>query len=476
MSIATPLTPPASEPSIADAKRAYAKIRSFSERLCATLSPEDMVVQSMPDASPIRWHLAHTTWFFEVFILKEFDREFRPYNKQFEFLFNSYYNAVGEQFTRADRGLLTRPSVSEVFAYRQAIDEKIDIFLDATDDETWQRISHLFQVGLQHEQQHQELMLTDVKHLFSRNPLAPAFCDTRESTNNEGLHTQGRKMQYRQFEEQIAWIGHDGGGFCYDNELPRHRQFVKSFEIADRLATNREYLEFINDRGYERPELWLSIGWQHVQQSQCESPIYWLAQEKEWSEFTLTGLQPLDLEAPVCHLSYFEADAFARWSGARLPTEAEWEIASNACQKQETLSSRSDFIRQHQMTKKSVRCLEIAGSGRVVHTLAILATNLQREPSASTTESLCVTNTCCAVGVLQPASRIFAARIVTSFRRTLAGSSPALGWLETLRDERWSCEKFSCLLTVFPSSLLALEVCCCLRGRYRWPSQHLALR
>lgn len=304
---------------------AFRRVRSFSQELCQPLMPEDMVVQSMPDASPIRWHLAHTAWFFETFILRELQPQYRPFHEDFQYLFNSYYNAVGRQFTRADRGLLTRPSVQEVFSYRASVDDAIEDLILNADEKTWSSdICGLLEIGMHHEQQHQELMLTDVKHLFSRNPLAPAYlpADLASEPNESPPH------DFVTFDEQLAWIGNEGSGFCFDNEFPRHRELVESFELGNRMVTCGEYLEFVEAGGYEKPEYWLSLGWQTVCDGQWRLPFYWFHERGDYFEFTLHGRQPLNLEAPASHISFFEADAYARWREARLPTESEWELAS----------------------------------------------------------------------------------------------------------------------------------------------------
>ncbi|MBW3597325.1 MAG: ergothioneine biosynthesis protein EgtB [Planctomycetes bacterium] len=302
----------------------YLGVRQASEAFCEPLAPEDCVIQSMPDTSPIRWHLAHATWFFETFVLARANPDYRPFNPAFEILFNSYYHTVGEQFPRPQRGLLSRPTMADVFEYRQEVDRRMVRLL--TEGESLPpELLPVVELGLHHEQQHQELMYTDVKHLFACNPLNPAY------RGSDGVPdgATAPPLTWLHFREGLREIGHDGDGFAFDNENPRHRRFVEAFHLAGRPATNGEFLEFIDDGGYRRPELWLSLGWQTVQSEVWHAPIYWRRGDNGgWSEFTLSGLKPLNLEAPVCHLSYFEADAFARWSGARLPSEAEWEVAA----------------------------------------------------------------------------------------------------------------------------------------------------
>jgi ergothioneine biosynthesis protein EgtB len=284
-------------------------------------------VQSMPDASPIKWHLAHTSWFFETFILERFEADFEACQPAFRMLFNSYYNGVGAQHPRPQRGMLTRPSLADVLAYRQQVERRIDALLagiNLKQNASSAELAHLLQLGLQHEQQHQELMQTDLKHLLSLNPLAPAaYAALPECAPPPPL-------EWLDFDAQLAEIGHAGNGFCFDNETPRHRQFVESFALASRLVTNGEFLAFIDAGGYRDPALWLAEGWDWLQAQSVAQPLYWRRENEaaSWHEFTLHGLQPLELAQPVLHLSYFEADAYARWAGARLPTEAEWELAS----------------------------------------------------------------------------------------------------------------------------------------------------
>lgn len=315
----------------------FQRVRQFTEQLCQTLEPEDCVVQSMPDASPIRWHLAHTTWFFETFLLVPFEPQYSPKHSEYAVLFNSYYNTIGQQFPRSQRGLLSRPTVAEVWNYRQRIDALVISLLDRLSGDP--ELDAVVELGLQHEQQHQELMLTDIKHLFSCNPLFPAFQSRADHVVATG---DTLDMKWYSQTEQLAWLGHDGHGFCFDNELPRHQHFVPSFQLAHRLVTNREYLRFIQDGGYQRPELWLSMGWHNVQDQRWKHPLYWHRQADDWLEFTLSGLLPIDWDQPVCHVSYFEADAFARWAGCRLPTEFEWELAAK---KQSTSGNFAESMR-----------------------------------------------------------------------------------------------------------------------------------
>ncbi len=299
-------------------------VRDRSLDLAAPLSAEDCCVQSMPDASPAKWHLAHTSWFFDVFVLEPLERNFEPFRPEFRVLFNSYYNAVGDKYPRPQRGLLTRPSLTEVRAYREDVDARVRALL--TTHRTDSRLSELVELGVQHEQQHQELMLTDIKHLLSMNPMRPAY---HESSERFGPVLD--PLEWIGFEGGVVAIGHDGAGFCFDNELPRHRVYLQPYQLASRPVTSGEYAQFVDQGGYALPELWLSEGWDWVRSNALRHPLYWQAGDTGWEEFTLGGLQALAPEQPVVHLSYFEADAYARWAGARLPTEAEWEHASKRC-------------------------------------------------------------------------------------------------------------------------------------------------
>jgi ergothioneine biosynthesis protein EgtB len=294
-------------------------VRRRSVSLAKPLSEEDCCAQSMPDASPVKWHLAHTTWFFETFILERYEPDFVPHHPAFRVLYNSYYNGIGDKHARAQRGLITRPSFDEVLAYRHAVDARIGLLLRQGNEE----VAALAELGVHHEQQHQELLLTDVKHLLSMNPLLPAYDEAPLPQSPPAA-----PLRWLAFDAGVVEIGHDGDGYCFDNELPRHRQFVEPYALASRLSTNADYLAFVRAGGYRDPALWLSEGWDWVCANQLAHPVYWREVDGQWHEFTLHGLQPLDLQRPATHLSYFEADAYARWAGARLPTEAEWEHAA----------------------------------------------------------------------------------------------------------------------------------------------------
>jgi ergothioneine biosynthesis protein EgtB len=301
----------------------YREVRGRTEALCRPLAAEDYVVQSMTEASPAKWHLAHTSWFFETFVLEQGEKDFHPFHPLFRYLFNSYYNAVGPMHERPRRGLLTRPTVKEVYAYREHVDRRLTEFLEHGHPERVAELHPVIVVGLHHEQQHQELLLTDLKHLLSMNPLHPVY-------REHGAPGTGPApaVDWLAYDEGLREIGFAGKAFAYDNETPRHREFVPAFRLADRLVTAGEYLEFMADGGYERPDLWLSDGWATVQEEGWRAPLYWERLEGEWHQFTLGGLRPVRPEEPVCHVSHYEADAYARWAEARLPSEAEWETAA----------------------------------------------------------------------------------------------------------------------------------------------------
>jgi ergothioneine biosynthesis protein EgtB len=303
----------------------YREVRGTTERLCKALSPEDCTVQSMPDASPAKWHLAHTTWFFETFVLaKAGGRQHRPFDAQFRTFFNSYYHSVGEQHPRPERGMLTRPSLEEVFAYRTYVDEHVLALLER-EIELPEAIADVLELGLHHEQQHQELILTDAKHLLSRNPLRPAYRGLPEPPDEPSP-----LLRWSSFDEELGWAGYDGPGFAFDNERPRHRVFLQAFELASRPVSNAEFLGFVGDGGYRRSEFWLSDGWDAVRSRGWSAPLYWERHDDDWYEYTLGGLRRVGWDDPVCHVSYYEADAYARWAGTRLPRETEWERAAQS--------------------------------------------------------------------------------------------------------------------------------------------------
>lgn len=307
----------------ASLEQEYALIRGGSESLAEGLSAEDCTIQSMPDASPVKWHLAHTTWFFETFVLEPALAGYRVFHPYFRVLFNSYYNSVGDKHPRPERGMLSRPGFEEVLAYRRHVDVAMERLLSSpASADACPR--DLIELGLNHEQQHQELILTDLKHLLSRNPLLPAY---RETPHHPGAGLYSG-LEWHRYAEGIRRIGWEGDSFRFDNEEPRHRVFLNAYALADRLVTNGEYLRFVEDDGYRRPELWLSEGWENVRSLGWGAPLYWRKLEGRWRIFGLSGEHELAANEPVCHVSYFEADAYARWAGARLPGEAEWESAA----------------------------------------------------------------------------------------------------------------------------------------------------
>lgn len=303
--------------------------RRLSIELAAPLSAEDMVVQAMEDASPTKWHLAHTTWFFETFVLTPYLTGYQLFDEAFNYCFNSYYEHLGARQPRPKRGLLTRPSLDRVFAYRHYVDIALAQLL-AEQTEASPALIHTLEVGINHEQQHQELMLTDILSLFAANPLTPAY----RPTQPHSIPAPSEPLQWIDFAGGVRQIGHDGKGFAWDNEGPRHDVLLRPFRLADRLVTNREWLAFVADGGYETATLWLSDGWAAILRENWHAPLYWESRDGEWFEMSLEGLQPLRLDAPVAHVSYYEADAFARWSGKRLPTEFEWEVAAATVPKQ----------------------------------------------------------------------------------------------------------------------------------------------
>ena len=307
----------------------FRDVRNFTARLAGNLAPEDCVVQSMPEVSPTKWHLAHTSWFFETFILKKWMPGYRDAVPEYAYLFNSYYNAAGAMHRRDLRGLISRPTVGEAKKYRVSVDSDIDDLVSNADEKLFREIEPILTLGIHHEQQHQELLVTDIKHVFAQNPLYPVFREAKIDPPKDGFAAANiAPLKFVDFDEATVEIGHDGNSFAYDNEGPRHRALVLPFSLADRLVTNDEYLEFTADNGYSRPEFWLSLGWTTVTEQNWRAPLYWTERDGEWSNFTLSGLRKIDPSEPVTHLSYFEADAYANWAGARLPTEFEWERAA----------------------------------------------------------------------------------------------------------------------------------------------------
>jgi len=301
----------------------YLNVRHYTEKLIDPLEVEDTVVQPIMDVSPPKWHLGHTTWFFETFLLMPYRTNYKPFHPKYSFIFNSYYDHVGERVERAKRGLLSRPTLKEVLTYRKAIDEYMVDFIDVTSEDDWPKVAELIELGLNHEQQHQELFLTDIKYILGHNPLFPAYWP-----NNSPQQTNLKNVEFIEVPGGTYSIGHPVEGFHYDNESPVHNVIIDDFLLQNRLVTNGEYLAFIEDSGYQDFQHWLADGWDTVNQQNWQSPFYWHKIDDGWYEYTLYGLHPLNLDAPVCHISFYEAEAFASWASKRLPSEAEWEIAA----------------------------------------------------------------------------------------------------------------------------------------------------
>ncbi len=301
----------------------FERVRAESEALCAPLELEDYGIQSAPEVSPPKWHLAHTTWFFETFLLKPFLSGHREFHPRFGYLFNSYYETAGTFHPRAKRGLLSRPTLTEVLSYRACVNERMRELLADANHSDRPEIERRIELGLQHEQQHQELLLTDIKFNFAINPLRPAY---------QPLPLKARcdvsPLRFLEYAGGVREIGRDGAGFCFDNETPRHRAYLQDFRLGSRLTTNGEFLEFINAGGYRQPQWWMSDGWKTVREQRWEAPLYWEQNDGVWSRMTLSGMREIVPEEPVCHVSFYEADAYARWAGRRLPTEVEWECVA----------------------------------------------------------------------------------------------------------------------------------------------------
>jgi ergothioneine biosynthesis protein EgtB len=330
------------EPSRAERIDAYRRVRALSERLCEPLEVEDYVLQTVVETSPPKWHLAHVSWFFETFLLRSFLPDYRVFHERFDYLFNSYYEQTPSGYwPRPERGLLSRPTVAEVYDYRRHVDAAMERLIGDCPSSHWPLVAERLAIGLNHEQQHQELLVTDIKFNLAYNPLRPAYrADLPVETA-----TEPNAMHFIGFEGGIVQIGAQPEGFAYDNEYPRHRALLEPYRLASRLVTNAEYLDFINDGGYSNPALWLSDGWMRIRRDGWCAPLYWQQVEGVWHEMTLAGLRALNPAEPVCHVSYFEAEAFARWAGRRLPTEAEWEHAAAGLAVRAISSTRVAFIR-----------------------------------------------------------------------------------------------------------------------------------
>ncbi len=316
----------------------FRKVREFTHYLVEPLEIEDFVIQPMENASPAKWHLAHTSWFFETFVLEKYQPGFESLHPQYAYFFNSYYLQTGVPFTRAKRGLLSRPTVKDVFEYRAYVNEQIEQFINDCSSNVWFEAAPVLEIGNHHEQQHQELILTDLKYLLAQNPLLPVY---RDRVIPES--PRPKEINWISFDEGMVKVGNKGKEFTYDNEHPRHRTFVQNYELSDRLITNKEYLEFMKDGGYERSELWLDEGWSTVKTNDWKAPLYWFKRENNWLNFTLSGARNIDENEPVTHISYYEADAFARWKGVRLPTEQEWEHACGKTKKAGNFVDNDNF-------------------------------------------------------------------------------------------------------------------------------------
>jgi len=310
----------------------YKRVRHDTEHICSPLETEDYGIQTVAEVSPAKWHLAHTSWFFETLLLKPYLDNFKEYHPEYETLFNSYYDTIGIYHPRPERGLLSRPTVKEVYAYRKYVDEQMLLLLSNESHPEKLEILKRTYLGINHEQQHQELMLTDIKHIFAYNPLKPQYQKQLQNTKVSQLRMdQPDKLQWITFDSGLYMTGYEGKTFAYDNESPKHKTYLEKFEIANRLIRNAEYLEFMESGGYTDPDYWLSDAWKMIKNEHWRSPLYWEMKGNTWWYMTLSGMQPVDLNAPVCHVSFYEAAAYARWKNARLPSETEWEVAADRC-------------------------------------------------------------------------------------------------------------------------------------------------
>ena len=385
----------------------YSRVRAATESLAAPLSPEDQTVQSMPDVSPTKWHRAHVTWFFETFVLADSEPDFEPFQDTYWFLFNSYYEAVGPRYARAERGVITRPGAHDVGLYRGNVDDRMRDLLDRLDEGSLSKVADTVELGFHHEQQHQELLLMDIKHVLSLNPLRPAYAGSPSATATTD------RLGWVDYDGGLVEIGHEGEGFSFDNELPRHQQYLAPYRLADRLVTNGEWLEFMADGGYRRHELWLSDGWARVNAEGWDAPFYWTDLDGEWFEHSLNGTWPVNPGLPVSHVSFYEAEAYATWAGKRLPSEAEWEHAATQTLSgtpDDSLSTRATSPTPPRSTRappgrRPAGCASstaTAGSGPPRPTTPTPASILLPAPSASTTGSSCPTRWCSGVAARSP--------------------------------------------------------------------------
>jgi ergothioneine biosynthesis protein EgtB len=323
-----------------DLLKSFQQVRKKTENLCAPLQPEDYVVQPVVDVSPPKWHLAHTTWFFETFLLSKFQPGYKLFHPDYNYLFNSYYENAGDRVLRTDRGNLTRPTVEDLYDYRKYVDHQVEQLLNE-DYNVDAEMLRVMEIGLQHEQQHQELLITDIKYILGHNPIFPTYVQE----NTEQAVNDGAAMDFLDVPEDVYWIGHQGRGFCFDNELGAHQVFLPAFRMMNRLVSNEEYLEFIDAGGYRDFNYWLMEGWEWVKSGNIHAPLYWHNMDGNWVNYTLYGLKPLDPRAPVTHISFFEADAYARWRGMRLPTEFEWETACRIYRRSSVSSGKAGRYR-----------------------------------------------------------------------------------------------------------------------------------